>query len=885
MTARSARLPLLTGFVLLCVCVQAAEPATNAAAPQWPEIGSRWDSQRAHAAVPAETLGTAAWTKPPAVISPYSPNWFDYVPILWGEEPRLTDPVAYHAILRQMYVCGGMNYSQHKPDDFAKTRLPFYCTNLANLLYLRNKPGGKVREPYKKDRTRENCVRNPSLEDPAADEEARRLCAAVAKRCLALQPLGYDLRDEGTYTISAASPHDFDFSAISLANFRKWLRAKYRTLEALNTEWDTTFATWDDVFPMMTDEIQAREFPRPAQANFAPWADHREYNDDTMQAAVSRYRDAIRAIDPGAAVGYSGTQMPSAWGGFDYWKIGNVIGWVEHYDCNGSRELIRSFLPRRYPAISAIPYSSPDEGLRRMWYMIFHGDSGGLIWPYAGNDNGKTLLLDVTDGKATLTPKGENVKAVFREGRSGIPCLLRHADPVVDPIGILYSQASLRADWIFEVKRDKKSWYNRYSSFEGGHNYAAANREGFGKLLEDLGLQYNFFASEEVARGDLVKRGVKLFIVPRGMALSRQEIEALTAFVEAGGVLVTDIMAGRLNENCRVWPKSENPTAKLLGLQRAPFAFEEETKNEEGNSYAGGFGRNLELVMAADFAGLKSGEKLALQSFQEPGLQAGTAKALAAIGKTPALLENAVGKGTAYTLNFDIPNYLKARADKDAAKEVVPLRRVMGALLAKAGLAPAVKVRAKGSDEHPGGLEVFRYTCGAAEFVAVNPNGSVRINWEDLSDAGAGVAVTSGMNLTIQLPKKGFVTEMRSRKPFGSTDQVSVRTEKDRPVILSVLPYEVKGVQADMGAGKIADGKLAVTLAIQADGTILDHVVHAELTDAKGEAVPEGVINLPLPGGRYTGALDLSFVPGDGPWTLRLTDVASGKTVETRVTR
>jgi hypothetical protein len=875
--------PLLS--LALSFLTARAEEAGAAAAPAWPAIGARWDAARAHADVRPEALGTAAWSQPPAVLSPYEANWFDYVPILWGEEPRLTDPVAYHALLRQMFICGGMNYSQHKPDDFAKTRLPFYCTNLANLLYLRNKPGGKIRDAYKKERTRENCIRNPSLEDPKADEEARRLCAAVAQRCAAQKPLGYDLRDEGTYTISAASPHDFDFSPVSLQHFRGWLRAKYGTLAALNAEWDTAFDAWDQVFPLLTDEIQAREFPRLARANLAPWADHREYNDDTMMAAVSRYRDAIRAIDPGAAVGYSGTQMPSAWGGFDFWKIGNTIGWIEHYDCNGSRELIRSFLPRRYPAISAIPHGSLDEGLRRMWYMALHGDAGGLIWPYAGNNNEKTLMLDVKDGKGTLNARGEIIRNIFREARSGIPCLLRHADPVVDPIGILHSQPSLRADWLFEVKRDGKSWYNRYSSFEGGHNYAAANREGFAKLLEDLGWQYTFFAGEQVARGELLTRGVKLFIVPRGIALSRAEIAGLTAFVEAGGVLVTDIMAGRMNENCRVWPAGEDPIEKLLGVRHAPFAFEEEKKSEEGRAYAGGFGRALELVVKSDFNGLQAGEKLAFQGFQEPGLQAGTARALAAIGATPALLEQPQGKGFAYTLNFDLPNYLQARAGAGADRAVAPARRVLSALVARAGLVPAVQVRAKGWDGNPSGLEVFRSVCGAAEYVAVNPNGSVNIDWEDLSDSGAGVAVTNGMNLSIRLPKKGVVTEMRSRRAYGTTDQVNARTEKDRPVILSVLPYEVRGVQADLGAGRIADGKLALKVTIQADGAPGDHVVHAELADAQGAAVPEGVINLPLPGGRYAGALDLSFVPGNGPWTLRLTDVASGKTAEGRVTR
>jgi hypothetical protein len=635
----------------------------------------------------------------------------------------------------------------------------------------------------------------------------------------------------------------------------------------------------------MTDEIQAREFPRVARANLAPWADHREYNDDTFLSAIARYRDTIRAVDPGAPVGISGTQMPSAWGGFDFWKIGNTIGWIEHYDCNGSREAIRSFLPRRYPAIAAMPYTTAGEGLCRMWYLALHGDSGGLVWPYRGNDTGKTLLLDVKDGALALTPLGENLKAIFREARCGVPCLLRRAEPMLDPVGVLYSQASLRADWMFEVKRDGKTWCNRYSSYEGGHNYAAAGREGLYKLIEDLGLQYACLSGAQVARGELVKRGLRLLIVPRGLALSKAEIEGLRAYVEQGGVLVTDLMAGRMNENCRVWPDSPGPLDVLLGVKRAPFAFEEETK-DEGDK--GGFGRPVEITMQSDFGGLKAGERLFFQGFQEPGLQAGAAKALASAPGGPALLAQPHGKGLAYTLNFDLPNYLAQRGASDAEKATQPARRLLAALLQKAGIEPVVKVRAKGADVHPMGWETFRFSMGEAEFYAIHVNGSVRINWEDLSDAGAGVAAAQGLEFTVQLPRKGFVTEMRTGKSFGFTDRVEVRTAKDQPVLLCLLPYQVRSLAIERGADRIADGKLSLSLAVdagEANARRLDHVVHAELVNSADEVVPESVVNLPLSRGSYRGALDMSFVPGDGPWTLRLRDVASGKTVWKKVSR
>ena len=108
-------------------------------------------------------------------------------------------------------------------------------------------------------------------------------------------------------------------------------------------------------------------------------------------------------------MGFSGTQMPSAYGGFDFWKICRTVSWIEHYDICGLRELMRSFLPRRYPLIAAMRYRrSIDEGLMRLWYLVLHGDTGGLVWPY-GRPGGKAVVLEVQGGKVTLTQTGPAV--------------------------------------------------------------------------------------------------------------------------------------------------------------------------------------------------------------------------------------------------------------------------------------------------------------------------------------------------------------------------------------------------------------------------------------------------------------------------------------------
>ncbi|MCW8129512.1 MAG: beta-galactosidase [Planctomycetota bacterium] len=853
--------------------------------PVWPAPGARFPADPKPLPVPDDRSGAAVWANPPAVMSPYRADWYDYASIVWGGENRLQDPAKFHAALRQMFVTGGLVYSQHSPKGHFDTQMPFYCTNLCNNLYLRNKTGGTALKGFKGNRGKEHLVRKPSLEDPANDASECASAAKVAERCASGLPLAYDLRDEATYTNSSASPFDYDFSPLSLACFRQWLRAKYGSLEKLNASWGTTYKAWDEATPKTSDELQAELQKGLANLNLAPWADHREYNDDTMQAAVARYADAIRKIDPRGPVGYSGTQMPSAWGGFDYWKMGHTINWIEHYECNGSRELIRSFMHPSAPKIAAIRYDSADQGIARMWYLVLHGDSGGLIWPFQGNNTSSMVLFDVHENTATLTEKGRNLRAIFREAREGIPCLLRHAEARTEPIGVLHSQASIRADWPLEVLRDGDTWINRFSSYEGGHNFAAFGREGIYKMLEDLGCQYTCVSSRQVETGALLAKGCKLFFVPRGMALSDAEIAGLKAFVEGGGVLVTDLMAGRMNENGSL--RAASPIDELLGLKRGAFDFEQEKKaeNEKGGGYAGGFGRALKVTLESDFGTFKKGGTLDVQGYQEPGLAAGDAKALATTPTGPALLERALGKGFAYTLNFDIPNYLALRSSEKSEGATAQLRQLFAAFLEKAGVAPAVKVSAKGGGGQPVCLENFRFTQGAAEYVALHANGNVQIETDDLSDQGQGATVKAGAPLTIALPKKGFVYEMRTGKAFGQTDRVELAMAKDRPLVFSILPYEVTGLKAELGEGKIVDGKLALEVSIVAEGDLGDHVVHAELLDEKKEAIPESVVNLPLVKGVYKGAIDCSFVPGEGPWTLRLRDVASGKSLDRAVSK
>ena len=83
------------------------------------------------------------------------------------------------------------------------------------------------------------------------------------------------------------------------ADFRRWLTEHYADLDALNRQWGTAFAKWEEVVPLTHEEAKAR-----GDDNYAAWADHREFMDDVFARAfcsARKRRARSRIIDSAAA--------------------------------------------------------------------------------------------------------------------------------------------------------------------------------------------------------------------------------------------------------------------------------------------------------------------------------------------------------------------------------------------------------------------------------------------------------------------------------------------------------------------------------------------------------------------------------------------------------
>ena len=371
----------------------------------------------------------------------------------------------------------------------------------------------------------------------------------TAARHALFAPVLYNIRDELSTTVSA-NPFDYDFSPASLTAFRRWLAARYPSLDVLNAAWITGFTSWDAVAPFTTDEIKARlsgcrdpqgqkpdwqavramrytpEAVRAAPAcwHLAPWCDFRAFMDDSLAETLADLRASAHTADPATPVGIEGTQMPSAWGGYDLWKLSRELDWVEPYDITAARAIFGSFM-RGKPQLATYGERDPVAVSRRMWHLLLEGDCGAILW-------WSEDLLEGSGDSLRLSAKGRALAPVVREMQSPLVRQLLRADRLFDPVAVHYSQPSIQLAWLFESFEDGATWQRRFSSYEAAHNRHAALRTDLWQRLREAGWSPQFVAYEEIGKDALLKRGFTTCILPDSYSLSEQEAAALRRFAQ-----------------------------------------------------------------------------------------------------------------------------------------------------------------------------------------------------------------------------------------------------------------------------------------------------------------------------------------------------------------
>jgi hypothetical protein len=365
------------------------------------------------------------------------------------------------------------------------------------------------------------CIHSDEFRKPVADA-LRKGIPPILK----YSPLAYFIADESSITCYEDA-FDLCWGDATLAEFRKWLKRQYRSLDALNAEWGTRYQSWEKAMPVTWEEAQRRGNP-------APWVDHRLFMSRTLATAFEYARDVARRVDPDGLVTVSGTQIPGSHNGCDWSQIDKIIEYLQPYDGGGQLEMHRSFNPSMI-LTGFTGYSLFGEPLEhQIWHRFFHSHHGASIfWGYT-----------VVDPDLTLNAQGSSMEKTFGELRGeGICRAIMGLRRQHDKIGIHFSMASGHVWWIQDGKLT-------YQGMEYGTRTSPSfsrfirNREGWTWAIEDAGYQCDYVAYDRIERGELAELGFKALVLPGSIALSEKEAAQIRAFVGAGGLLIADVQPG-----------------------------------------------------------------------------------------------------------------------------------------------------------------------------------------------------------------------------------------------------------------------------------------------------------------------------------------------------
>jgi|GEM_PF-3265522 len=422
-------------------------------------------------------------------------------------------------------------------------------------------------------------------------------------------PFFWDYASETVYS----HDQDVDWHPEALARFRRLLKENlYDSLDALNREWGTHYASWDDVMPSEFSEAQKT-------GNYAPWVTHALSADVILAEYLHSTEGIIRGIDKGARAGLDADSgLYGANFGYDWWLLSKMTHMEQSYTSHTTYEIQpeikRSFSKSDSSTIRGMWYglyglecygrpSTVEYCRAHSWLSLFHSMNSDWWWTMGAPGAISGYAPDLT----SLAPF-EARSQELREIKSGIGKLFLSARRFDDAIAIHYSESSRVMDNLFRDKTD-------YSNCEYENSVG-----GFARALEDAGFQYRFVAYEEIEKGALQQRKYKALFLPRSVSVSDSETANIIEFVKNGGVVIADVIPGVYTKTggrrsqpafADLFPSDTPGTVTRYGRGYAVLTGEEMLKGyyQLHNNYDGwqAFGQRWEKVaeLLSQYADLK----------------------------------------------------------------------------------------------------------------------------------------------------------------------------------------------------------------------------------------------------------------------------------------
>lgn len=617
--------------------------------------------------------------------------------------------------------------------------------------------------------------------------------------------------DENAYTTKT---YDLCFHEHCLTGMRDWLNTRYDSLDALNAEWATQFATWADVVPMTRGEIVNHP-------SWAPWLDHRQYGEYNFARAFRYTRDAVDKHMPGVRTSTKGSGITESLHGWDWWQLRDSFTSLSAY---GGQQTIqqRSFMDD-VPMTKWIGYGkrNADSIRHGAWHEMLHGLVRGFT-VFSGRNN--------VNPDFTIPSTGKALNVVFQELNKGVARQFFLGEPDVDPIVFHYSPRSM---WTSVL----------YRTFD----QRLAGLEGMSSLVNEAGLQYAYVAYEQLETDSAALEHDRVLFLPGSTALSDGEATAIRAFVERGGVVVADFMPGLLTGHGA--KRDAAALDDLFGIKqtgelvRGSGAF-------DGEGEAGGITlQKLHTpINLASVVELNGGEALGKWRIESRS--------------GPAMIVNTFGKGAAVYLGSDMLaayNSAKQVRQLPRGKAVIePLTALLASIQSRAGAQPAVTVVT--ADGNRASAAVFRFKARGMNMVGVIGDRVV-----------GGEPVEAVVNLPRQAPTYHLLaSEPVSDAPIDHAPITLGPLDVRVFVQLDVAPtrLEVKATRTGR--------RINLSAQLLGDGDLADHVLRIETTDPNGEPFEPLTDNVTTDAGAYEGQVDLAINDPKGGYTITVRDVITG---------
>ncbi len=766
----------------------------------------------------------------------------DYLATSWG--PGMSHPAevaAYMQYTRALGMNGGFGLNPYLSGEHG----------LIGGGYI-DPPAGTFRQTeYTGNGVRPKCLSDPAV---VGSYTTRAREAAAQQRPFGMAAVG--ITDEA-FLASRHKRDEVCFGEHCRKRFQGWLKERYGVLDALNSQWGTGYASWEEVKGTRTEDVRGKE-------NFSPFVDFRTFMTDVWVDACRTITDAYHEVAPETPVGHTNTFGPQPFDGMDYWKLAvkTGFGWGQEYSeaikPQGQKaifDLWRSFAEtpearksrsrNQDPASAAtffnygwIGYDHSVAAARyEPWWLALHGARGVSYYATNDMDPARGSSWALVHPSLSYNEYSMAVKETLRDLRAGCGKVFMEYERERPKVAVLWSYPSMLVSWCESATDDPEpverpgcdsfvTWYRSALNFR--------------QHVNELQLDYVYVAPEQILTSDILGQYPVLFL-PFTVAASGSLVEKLAAYVEAGGNLIGDLRCVRTDDHGKPFA-DQAPIRRLFGVERG--------------------GRMDYGPTTVTFATAAAGIDLRGRSFELHGreeIAAAGAVALAAHASgEPAVLVRPQGKGCTVYLNFCLPDY-----------DPVVLEMVRQ-IVERAGIRRPVVAENPNGPAPPRCYERNTFARGA-----ISVHAFIR-DHRRCQDSDP---------VRFVFGEAAHVYDMRARKYHGRTASVETTLPPGDTALYACLPGKAKSLVVSVPPEVSAGGDLAVRAElVYEEGKPGDHVFHVELFSPRGLPVWHYTRNVLAIGGVVDLRVPLAVNEAAGTWSARVRDVLTGSLGEAKFT-